>query len=233
MDRQTALLVLQLPEAPTPEEIHDAFEAHVFGLRDFLFRQTVIPQVFRAKVDRLLTASEVGETLGAELPCLDGKLPDMLPLEGTADQVVRLHAANVGRLRPPWRPPWTPTASPGFGECLVRIQQQYVRGCHGMGQERVLDDTQHRPMRDEWAADALADALENERKGQPLDAKTGGAVVRGIASVEDIGPVRPFRSPPDSGTIQLRIQAQNDAIGQSHFGHQNALAAPTMLMASK
>ena len=84
MDRQTALLVLQLPEAPTPEEIHEAFEAHVFGLRDFLFRQTVIPQVFRAKVDRLLTASEVGETLGVELPCNDSNLPEMLPLEGTA-----------------------------------------------------------------------------------------------------------------------------------------------------
>ena len=70
MDRQTALLVLQLPEAPTPEEIHDAFEAHVFGLRDFLFRQTVIPQVFRAKVDRLLTASEVGETLGSNCRCM-------------------------------------------------------------------------------------------------------------------------------------------------------------------
>ena len=71
MDRQTALLVLQLPESPTPDEIQEAFEAHVFGLRDFLFRQTVIPQVFRAKVDRLLVASEIGETLGVELPCLD------------------------------------------------------------------------------------------------------------------------------------------------------------------
>ena len=98
MDRQTALLVLQLPDAPSPEEVHDAFEAHV-AFRDFLFRQTVVPQVFRAKVDRMLTAAEVGETLGVELPCLDDTLPDLEPLESTADQVVRTHAENVGRLR--------------------------------------------------------------------------------------------------------------------------------------
>jgi len=172
MDRQTALLVLQLPEAPTPEEIHEAFEAHVFGLRDFLFRQTVIPQVFRAEVDRLLTASEVGETLGVELPCNDSNLPEMLPLEGTADQVVRLHAANVGRLRTAMAATLDPNCLTRFGEYLVRIQQQYVAWITEWAMERSFDETHHRPMRDEWAADALADALENERKGQPLDAKT-------------------------------------------------------------
>ena len=149
MDRQTALLILQLPEAPTPEEIHDAFEAHVFALRDFLFRQTVIPQVFRAKVDRLLTASEVGETLGAELPCLDGRLPDMLPLEGTADEVVRLHAANVGRLRTAMAATLDPNCLTRFGECLVRIQQQYVRWMSDWAEDLSLKDTQNRPMRDD------------------------------------------------------------------------------------
>ena len=173
MDRQTPLLILQLPEAPTPEEIHDAFEAHVFALRDFLFRQTVIPQVFRAKVDRLLTASEVGETLGAELPCLDGRLPDMLPLEGTADEVVRLHAANVGRLRTAMAATLDPNCLTRFGECLVRIQQQYVRWMSDWAEDLSLKDTQNRPMRDEWPADALAGAIEAQRKGHTLDATTG------------------------------------------------------------
>ena len=172
MDRQTALLVLQLPEAPTPEEIHDAFEAHVFALRDFLFRQTVIPQVFRAKVDRLLTASEVGETLGAELPCLDGTLPDLLPLEGTADQVVRHHATNVGRLRTAMAATLDPNCLTRFGECLVRSQQQYVRWMSLWAKDMPFEDTQRLPMRDEWSADTLAGAIEAQREGQTLDAKT-------------------------------------------------------------
>ena len=172
MDRQTALLVLQLPEAPTPEEIHDAFEAHVFTLRDFLFRQTVIPQVFRAKVDRLLTASDVGETLGAELPCLDGRLPEMIPLDGTADQVVRHHATNVGKLRTSMAATLDPNCLTRFGECLVRIQQQYVRWMVEWSADRDLEGTQSRPMRDEWAADALAAAIEDQRKGQALDTET-------------------------------------------------------------
>ena len=127
MDRQTALLVLQLPESPTPDEVQEAFEAHVFGLRDFLFRQTVIPQVFRAKVDRLLVASEIGETLGVELPCLDGQVPEMVPLTGTADQVVRAHQENVGRLRTAMAATLDPTCLTRLGECLVRMQQQYNR----------------------------------------------------------------------------------------------------------
>jgi len=172
MDRQTALLVLQLPEAPTPEEIHDAFEAHVFALRDFLFKQTVIPQVFRAKVDRLLTASEVGETLGAELPCNDGRLPEMLPLEGTADQVVRTHASNVGRLRTAMAATLDPNCLTRFGECLVRIQQQYIRWMAEWSEDQNFENIQNRPMRDEWSADALAAALEDQRKGQGLNPET-------------------------------------------------------------
>jgi hypothetical protein len=172
MDRQTALLVLQLPDAPTVEEIHDAFEAHVFGLRDFLFRQTVIPQVFRAKVDRLLTASEVGETLGVELPCLDGTLPDMIPLEGTADQVVRLHATNVGRLRTAMAATLDPNCLTRFGECLVRIQQQYVRWMSEWAVERDLEGVHNRPMRDEWTPDEFAAALEAERTGHTLEDPT-------------------------------------------------------------
>lgn len=169
MDRQTALIVLQLPESPTPEEIHEAFEAHVFEIRDFLFRQTVIPQVFRAKVDRLLTACEIGETLGVELPCLDGSLPDILPLEGPADRVVRDHAENVGRLRTAMAGTLDPTCLTRMGECLVRLQQAYVQWMAQWSDDRPLDDLLDRPMRDEWSSDALASALEDERMGRALD----------------------------------------------------------------
>ena len=168
MDRQTALLVLQLPDAPTPDEVHDAFEAHVFGIRDFLFRQTVIPQVFRAKVDRLLTASEVGETLGVELPCLDGTVPDMAPLEGTADDVVRIHAENVGRLRTAMAATLDPTCLSRLGECLVRMQQAYLNWMADWSAARPLDAAEVKPMRDEWSPAALATALESERKGNTL-----------------------------------------------------------------
>ena len=168
MDRQTALLVLQLPDAPTPDEVHDAFEAHVFGIRDFLFRQTVIPQVFRAKVDRLLTASEVGETLGVELPCLDGTVPDMAPLEGTADDVVRTHGENVGRLRTAMAATLDPTCLSRLGECLVRMQRAYLHWMADWSAARPLDTAEVKPMRDEWSPAALATALEGERKGDTL-----------------------------------------------------------------
>ena len=171
MDRQTALLVLQLPESPTPDEIHEAFEAHVFGLRDFLFRQTIIPQVFRAKVDRLLTASEVGESLGVELPCLDNSLPELLTLEGTADMVVRTHAENVVRLRTAMAATLDPTCLTRLGECLVRMQLQYLQWMAEWSAKRPLEGVHNRPMRDEWPADALAEALETERNGQPLPEK--------------------------------------------------------------
>jgi hypothetical protein len=169
MDRQTALLVLQLPESPTPEEIQDAFETHVFELRDFLFRQTVIPQVFRAKVDRLLAASEIGETLGVELPCLDGTVPEMEGLEGPADQVVRIHQENVGRLRTAMAATLDPTCLTRLGECLVRMQQQYILWMSNWASERQLEEVHSRPMRDEWSPHDLASALECERKGLPMD----------------------------------------------------------------
>jgi hypothetical protein len=172
MDRQTALLVLQLPESPTPDEIHEAFEAHVFALRDFLFRQTVIPQVFRAKVDRLLIASEVGESLGVELPCLDNRLPDLLPLEGTADQVVRSHAENVVRLRTAMAATLDPTCLTRHGECLVRMQSHYLRWMAEWSALQTLEGVHNRPMRDEWPADALADALEEQRNGRTLTPDT-------------------------------------------------------------
>jgi len=168
MDRQTALLVLQLPDAPTPDEVYNAFESHVFGIRDFLFRQTVIPQVFRAKVDRLLTASEVGETLGVELPCLDGTVPNMAPLEGTADDVVRIHADNVGRLRTAMAATLDPTCLSRLGECLVRMQQAYLCWMADWSANRPLDTAEVKPMRDEWSPAALATALESERKSDPL-----------------------------------------------------------------
>ena len=158
MDRQTALLVLQLPDAPTPDEVHDAFEAHVFAIRDFLFRQTVVPQVFRAKVDRLLTASEVGETLGVELPCLDGTVPEMAPLEGTADDVVRTHADNVGRLRtsmadtgpdlpePTGRMPRPhPTELPRMDGCLVRRPHSRRSAGQAHARRMVSSLLGHRP----------------------------------------------------------------------------------------
>ena len=168
MDRQTALLVLQLQDTPTPEEVHEAFEAHVFGLRDFLFRQVVVPQVFRAKVDRLLVASEVGETLGVELPCLDNTLPDLSPLEGTADVIVRLHADNVTALRTAMAATLDPTCLSRLGECLVRIQWQFIDWMSDWAADRPLDGVAKRSMRDEWSPSALANALESERKGQPL-----------------------------------------------------------------
>lgn len=168
MDRQTALLILQLPESPDPMEVHDAFEEHVFGLRDFLFRQTVIPQVFRAKVDRLLTACEVGETLGLELPCLDNRIPEMLPLTAPADHVVRTHAENVARLRTAMAATLDPTCLTRLGECLVRMQQHYLQWMSEWVGDRVPESTPSRPMRDEWSSDALAAALETERKGLSL-----------------------------------------------------------------
>lgn len=158
-------MVLQLSDAPSPDEIHDAFEQHVFDLRDFLFRETIIPQVFRAKVDRLLTASEIGETLGVELPCLDDRLPELLPLEGTADQVVRTHAENVGRLRTAMAASLDPTCLTRLGECLVRMQLQYVHWMAQWSASRDLEGVAARPMRDEWPANELADALEAERLG--------------------------------------------------------------------
>lgn len=172
MDRHTALMVLQLSDAPTPDEIHDAFEQHVFELRDFLFRQTVIPQVFRAKVDRLLTASEIGETLGVELPCLDDTLPELLPLEGTADRVVRTHAENVARLRTAMAASLDPACLTRLGECLVRMQLQYVHWMAQWSKDRNLEGVPSRPMRDEWPADALAGALESERNDAPLAQET-------------------------------------------------------------
>ena len=170
MDRQTALLVLQLPDAPSPEEVQDAFEAHVFELRDFLFRQTVVPLVFRAKVDRMLTAAEVGETLGAELPCLDDTLPGLSPLEGTADHVVRIHADNVGLLRTAMAATLAPTCLSRLGECLVKRQVQYLDWMASWAAERDLEGAEVKPMREEWSPAALASALETERKGEPLEA---------------------------------------------------------------
>jgi len=172
MDRQTALLVLQLPDDPTPDEVHDAFEAHVFAIRDFLFRQTIVPQVFRTKVDRLLTASEVGETLGVELPCLDGAVPDLAPLEGTADAVVRTHADNIRHLRTALAATLEPTCLSRLGECLVRVQRIYLEWMSDWSSDRELDHADVRPMRDEWSPSALASALEQERKGNELDVDT-------------------------------------------------------------
>ena len=131
MDRQTALLVLQLPDAPTAEEIHNAFEGHVFQLRDFLFRQTIVPQVFRSKVNRLLTASEVGETLGAELTPSSIEIPELSPLLGTADQVVRHTRRQCGA--PPVRHghntesnlPFTPGGM--FGPAPATVLTQHGR----------------------------------------------------------------------------------------------------------
>ena len=168
MDRQTALLVLQLPDAPTPDEVHDAFEAHVFSIRDFLFRQTVVPRVFRAKVDRLLTASEIGEILGVELPCLDGTVPVTAPLEGTADAVVRIHAENVGRLRTAMAATLDPTCLSRLGECLVKRQVHYVEWMAAWSADRDLKGAAVKPMRDEWSPSALAAALEAERKREEL-----------------------------------------------------------------
>ena len=170
MDRQTALLVLQLPDAPTPDEVHDAFEAHVFSIRDFLFRQTVVPRVFRAKVDRLLTASEIGEILGVELPCLDATVPDTAPLEGTADTVVRIHADNVGRLRTAMAATLDPTCLSRLGECLVKRQTHYLEWMSAWSADRDLDGAKGKPMRDEWSPSAFAAALEMERKREEWQA---------------------------------------------------------------
>lgn len=168
MDRQTALLVLQLPDAPTPDEVHDAFEAHVFSIRDFLFRQTVVPRVFRAKVDRLLTASEIGEILGVELPCLDATVPDTTPLEGTADAVVRIHADNVGRLRTAMAATLDPTCLSRLGECLMKRQVHYLEWMSAWSADRELGEAPVKPMRDEWSPAAFATALESERKSEVL-----------------------------------------------------------------
>lgn len=168
MDRQTALLVLQLPDAPTPDEVHDAFEAHVFSIRDFLFRQTVVPRVFRAKVDRLLTASEIGEILGVELPCLDATVPDTAPLEGTADAVVRIHADNVGRLRTAMAATLDPTCLSRLGECLMKRQVHYLEWMSAWSADRELGEAPVKPMRDEWSPAAFATALESERKSEVL-----------------------------------------------------------------
>jgi len=174
MDRQTALLVLQLPDAPTAEEIHNAFEGHVFQLRDFLFRQTIVPQVFRSKVNRLLTASEVGETLGAELTPSSIEIPELSPLLGTADQVVRTHADNVGRLRSAMATTLNPTCLSRLGECLVRLQQQYLHNMAEWSADRTLEGAKTVPMREEWSPAALASAIESERKGEVLDEATSG-----------------------------------------------------------
>jgi hypothetical protein len=186
MDRQTALHVLQLPEAPTPDEVHDAFEAHVFSIRDFLFRQTVVPQVFRAKVDRLLTASEVGETLGVELPCLDGTVPEMAPLEGTADAVVRIHADNVGRLRTSMAATLDPTCLSRLGECLVRIQHHYLEWMAAWSSDRDLDGAEIKPMRDEWSPAALAAALEAERKGEEAQEKVASNLLAELLRIRTL-----------------------------------------------
>lgn len=187
MDRQTALLVLQLTESPTPEEIQDAFETHVFDLRDFLFRQTVIPQVFRAKVDRMLVASEIGETLGIELPCLDGSVPEMEGLEGPADQVVRIHQENVSRLRTAMAATLDPTCLTRLGECLVRMQQQYILWMTQWSAERILDEVHPRPMRDEWSPHDLAAALERERKGLPLEDEQSNRLAEELLRLRTLG----------------------------------------------
>ena len=93
----------------------------------------------------------------------------MLPLEGTADQVVRLHATNVGRLRTAMAATLDPNCLTRFGECLVRIQQQYVRWMSEWAAERDLEGVHNRPMRDEWTPDEFAAALEAERTGQSLE----------------------------------------------------------------
>ena len=128
----------------------------------------MIPQVFRAKVDRLLTAFEVGETLGVELPCLDGTVPDMALLEGTADDVVRIHAENVGRLRTAMAATLDPTCLSRLGECLVRMQRAYLNWMADWSAACPLDAAEVKPMRDEWSPAALATALESERKGDTL-----------------------------------------------------------------
>ena len=172
MDRQTALLVLQLPDSPTHQETCDALENHVFQLRDFLFKQTVIPQVYRAKVDRLVAASEVGETLGIELTEPIAGIPELAPLDGTADAMVRQHADNVGRLRTAMASTLNPSCLSRLGECLVRIQQQYQSKMMAWSSERMLDDAQVLAMREEWSPAEFANALEQERKGDLIDSQT-------------------------------------------------------------
>lgn len=168
MDRQTALHVLQLTDQPTPDEVHAALEDHVFQLRDFLFRQTIIPQVFRAKVDRLLIACEVGETLGVEWPCLDNALPELVPLEGPADQVIRIHADNVNKLRTAMAKTLDPTCLARLGECLVKMESQCLQWMASWSADWALDGITARPMRDQWSPAALAKALESHRRGEAI-----------------------------------------------------------------
>lgn len=88
------------------------------------------------------------------------------------DQMVRIHADNVGRLRSAMATTLNPSCLSRLGECLVRLQQQYLQHMAEWASHRVLDTAETVPMREEWSPAAFAAALETERKGETLDQAT-------------------------------------------------------------
>jgi hypothetical protein len=113
-------------------------------------------------------------------------VPEMAPLEGTADEVVRTHADNVGRLRTSMAATLDPTCLSRLGECLVRIQRNYLEWMAAWSAERTLDRAQVKPMRDEWSPAALATALEAERKGEDLNEDTAGTLAAELLRIRTL-----------------------------------------------
>ena len=90
----------------------------------------------------LPTASEVGETLGVELPCLDGTVPEMALLEGTADEVVvpTQQRRTVADLR---LPHWPDLLEPAGDASSHPTELPRMDGCRSA--ERTLDGHKSSP----------------------------------------------------------------------------------------
>ena len=82
-----------------------------------------------------------------------------------------------------------PTCLSRLGECLVRIQRNYLEWMADWSADRTLDGAQVKPMRDEWSPASLATALEAERKGEGLSEDTVHHARRRIAAHPDPGPI--------------------------------------------
>lgn len=126
MDKGTALTLLGLNDSTEQEEIMERLDAEAFAVRDHFMRQTVIPTLFRSRVDRLVQLSDVGRVLGIKPLGAPVDLPPLLPSGENFVLLVRNHVENIRRLRTAMAATLDPDVLVRFGNTLCNLQLRYM-----------------------------------------------------------------------------------------------------------
>ena len=128
MDKGTALTLLGLDGDASQEDVMERLDAETFAVRDHFMRQSIVPALFRSRVNRLVQLSDVAQSLSIAPLGAAVDLPDLLPTGGNLMLLVRNHIENIRRLRTEMAATLDPDVLAHFGNAMTNLQLRYMQG---------------------------------------------------------------------------------------------------------